>query len=202
MSTELLIPGATTIGLVFKDGAILASEKRYTYGRYVLSKAVKKVFKVSDRIGVACAGLVSDMQSIVQLIVANMKLYELDTGRPCSVRAVAKLTSQILFYRRLFPLLTQTLVAGVDEEGASLYILDPLGSVIKDAYAVVGSGAEISLGVLEAEYKPGMSQDEARSLVIKSMRAAMARDATSGDGIDVLTVTSENSWEESLPVKS
>ncbi len=202
MSTELLIPGATTVGLVFKDGTILASEKRYTYGRYVLSKAVKKVFKVSDRIGVACAGLVSDMQSIVQLIAANMKLYELDTGRPCSVRALAKLTSQILFYRRLFPLLTQTLVAGVDEEGASLYILDPLGSVIKDEYAVVGSGAEISLGVLEAEYRPSMLQDDARSLVIKSMRAAMARDATSGDGIDVLTITSENSWEESLPVKS
>jgi proteasome beta subunit len=202
MSTELLIPGATTVGLVFKDGTILASEKRYTYGRYVLSKAVKKVFKVSDRIGVACAGLVSDMQSIVQLIAVNMKLYELDTGRPCSVRALAKLTSQILFYRRLFPLLTQTLVAGVDEEGASLYILDPLGSVIKDEYAVVGSGAEISLGVLEAEYRPGMLQDDAKSLVIKSMRAAMARDATSGDGIDVLTITSENSWEESLPVKS
>jgi proteasome beta subunit len=202
MSTELLIPGATTVGLVFKDGTILASEKRYTYGRYVLSKAVKKVFKVSDRIGVACAGLVSDMQSIVQLIAANMKLYELDTGRPCSVRALAKLTSQILFYRRLFPLLTQTLVAGVDEEGASLYILDPLGSVIKDEYAVVGSGAEISLGVLEAEYRPGMLQDDAKSLVIKSMRAAMARDATSGDGIDVLTITSENFWEESLPVKS
>ncbi|MEM1558457.1 MAG: proteasome subunit beta, partial [Thermoproteota archaeon] len=123
MSTELLIPGATTVGLVFKDGVILASEKRYTYGRYVLSKAVKKVFKVSDRIGVACAGLVSDMQSVVQLIAANMKLYELDTGRPCTVRALAKLTSQILFYRRLFPLLTQTLVGGVDEEGASLYIL-------------------------------------------------------------------------------
>lgn len=201
MSTELLIPGATTVGLVFKGGVILASEKRYTYGRYVLSKAVKKVFKVSDRIGVACAGLVSDMQSIVQLITANMKLHELDTGRPCTVRALAKLTSQILFYRRLFPLLTQTLVAGVDEEGASLYILDPLGSVIKDEYAVVGSGAEISLGVLEAEYRPDMLLDDSKNLVVKGMRAAMARDATSGDGIDVLIITSEKSWEESLQVK-
>lgn len=201
MAMELLIPGATTIGLVFKDGVILASEKRYTYGRYVLSKAVKKVFKVSDRIGVACAGLVSDMQSVVQLIAANMKLYELDTGRPCTVRALAKLTSQILFYRRLFPLLTQTIVGGVDEEGASLYILDPLGSVIRDEYAVVGSGAEISLGVLEAEYKPNMSLEDSRNLVIKSMRAAMARDATSGDGIDVLIITSGNAWEESIPVK-
>ncbi|MEM2239452.1 MAG: archaeal proteasome endopeptidase complex subunit beta [Candidatus Bathyarchaeia archaeon] len=201
MSTELLIPGATTVGLVFKDGVILASEKRYTYGRYVLSKAVKKVFKVSDRIGVACAGLVSDMQSVVQLIAANMKLYELDTGRPCTVRALAKLTSQILFYRRLFPLLTQTLVGGVDEEGASLYILDPLGSVIKDEYAVVGSGAEISLGVLEAEYRPNMLLEDSRNLVIKGMRAAMARDATSGDGIDVLIITGERTWEESIPVK-
>ncbi|KYH36277.1 MAG: proteasome subunit beta [Candidatus Bathyarchaeota archaeon B24] len=201
MASRYFIPGATTIGVVFKDGVILASEKRYAYGYFVLSRSVKKVFKITDTIGAACAGLVSDMQSIIQEVRANMKLHEFETGRPCSVRAVAKLTSQLLFYRRLFPLLTQTLVAGVDDEGPSLYVLDPLGSVIKDDYAVVGSGSEISIGVLEAEYKPGMSVEDSRNLVVKSMRAAMARDAASGDGIDILTITTEKSWEEYIPVR-
>lgn len=201
MDSRYIIPGATTIGLVFKDGVILASEKRYAYGYFVLSRSVKKVFKITDTIGAACAGLVSDMQSIIQEVRANMKLHEFETGRPCSVRAVAKLTSQLLFYRRLFPLLTQTLVAGVDDEGPSLYVLDPLGSVIKDDYAVVGSGSEISIGVLEAEYEPGMTLEDSKSLVVKSMKAAMARDAASGDGIDMLTITAGKSWEEYIPVR-
>src|ERR1035441_672862 len=55
------MPGATTVGAIFKGGVILASEKRVTYGNFIMSKGGKKVFKVTDQIGVACAGLVGDM---------------------------------------------------------------------------------------------------------------------------------------------
>ena len=68
------MPGATTIGAVFKDGVILASEKRVTYGNFIMSKGGKKVFKVTDQIGVACAGLVGDMQILAEpgrFLVAN-----------------------------------------------------------------------------------------------------------------------------------
>ena len=51
------MPGATTVGVVFSGGVILAAEKRVTYGYFIMSKGGKKVFKVTDRIGVACAGL-------------------------------------------------------------------------------------------------------------------------------------------------
>jgi len=39
------IPGATTIGVVCHDGVILASEKRVSYGNFVISKGGKKVFQ-------------------------------------------------------------------------------------------------------------------------------------------------------------
>ncbi len=42
------MPGATTVGLVCKDGAILASERRYSYGTFVMSKVAKKVFKITE----------------------------------------------------------------------------------------------------------------------------------------------------------
>src|SRR5216683_5917966 len=58
MSEEGFMPGATTVGLVCKDGAILASERRYSYGTFVMSKAAKKVFKITDNIGVGCAGII------------------------------------------------------------------------------------------------------------------------------------------------
>jgi proteasome beta subunit len=50
------MPGATTIGAVFHDGVILASEKRVAYGYLIVSKGAKKVFKITDQIGAACAG--------------------------------------------------------------------------------------------------------------------------------------------------
>jgi len=194
----LWIPGATTVGVVCKDGVILASEKRVSYGYLVVSKGGKKVFKITDCIGAACAGLVSDMQILAREMEAYANLFDLDVGRTISVRSTAKLMSNVLFNRRLAPLITQTIVGGIDEEGASLYVLDILGSVIPDKYAVVGSGTEIAMGVLEEGYKEGLAMEDAKDLVIRSIKSAISRDIMSGDGIDFLLITKEGINEESM----
>lgn len=192
------IPGATTIGLVCSDGVILASEKRVSYGGLVLSRAGKKVFKIADHIGSACAGLVSDMQILVREVGVYANLFRLEARRPIGVRAAAKVMSNLLFSRRLFPLITQTIIGGVDEEGPSIYVLDVLGSVIPDKYAAVGSGAEIALGVLEEGYKNGMSVEEGKKLVARAIKSAISRDVMSGDGIDFLIITKDGIKEESI----
>lgn len=193
-----LMPGATTLGIVFADGVLLSSEKRVTYGYFVTSKVGKKVFKITDHIGAACAGLVSDMQILVREIEAYANLYSLDTGRRISVRSSAKVMSNLLFGRRYSPLITQTIVGGVDEEGASIYVLDVLGSVLPDKYAAVGTGAEIAIGVLEENYKEGMSLEEAKEMAIRAMKSAISRDAMSGNGLDILIITKEGLIEESM----
>lgn len=193
-----LMPGATTLGLVFSGGVLLASEKRVTYGYFVTSKAGKKVFKIADHIGAACAGLVSDMQILVREIEAYANLFSLDTGRKIPVRSAAKVMSNMLFGRRYFPLITQTIVGGVDEEGASIYVLDVLGSVLPDKYAAVGTGAEIAVGVLEENYRDDMNLEEAKEMVMRAMKSAISRDSMSGNGVDLLILTKEGIVEESL----
>ncbi len=194
----MAIPGATTIGVVFKDGVILASEKRVSYGYLVVSKTGKKVFKITDHIGAACAGLVSDMQELIREVSAYGNLFSLDVGRPMSVRSAAKLMSNLLFSRRLAPLITQTIVGGFDDEGPSLYSLDPLGSVLPDKYTVVGSGTEIAMGVVEDGFKENMNQEETKELVVRAMKSAISRDIMSGDGIDFLIINKDGMTEESI----
>jgi proteasome beta subunit len=192
------VPGATTVGVVCADGVILASEKRVTYGNFVMSKGGKKVFKITGQIGAACAGLVGDMQILTREVEAQANLFSMEVGRPISVRAASKLMSNILFNRRYAPLITQTIVGGLDDEGASLYVLDVLGSLIPDKYAVVGSGTEIAVGVLEESYKEGLSVEEAKPLVTRAIKSAISRDAMSGDGIDFLIITKDAVAEESI----
>jgi proteasome beta subunit len=194
----MFIPGATTVGVIFKDGVVLASEKRVSYGYLVVSKTGKKVFRVTDHIGAACAGLVSDMQVLIREVEAYGNLFNLDVGRPISVRSAAKLMSSLLFSRRLAPLITQTIVGGVDKDGPSLYSLDPLGSVLPDKYTAVGSGTEIAIGVVEEGYKDNMGMEEAKELVIRAMKSAVSRDVMSGDGIDFLIITKDGISEESM----
>jgi proteasome beta subunit len=192
------IPGATTVGVVCADGVILASEKRVTYGHLVMSKGGKKVFKITDQIGAACAGLVGDMQILTREVEAQANLFSMEVGRPISVRATSKLMSNILFSRRYAPLITQTIVGGLDDEGPSLYVLDVLGSLIPDKYAAVGSGTEIAMGVLEEGYKEGLGVEEAKALVTRAIKSAISRDAMSGDGMDFLIITKEGTAEESI----
>ena len=191
------MPGATTVGVVFKDGVILAAEKRVTYGYFIMSKGGKKVFKVTDNIGVACAGLMGDMQILAKEMEAQANLYSMDVGRKISVRSAAKLMANVLFNRRYAPLITQTIVGGLDEEGPSIYVLDVLGSLLPDKYAVVGSGTEIAIGVIEEGYKETLTAEQAKDLVTRAIKSAISRDSMSGDGIDFLIITKEGVAEES-----
>lgn len=192
-----MMPGATTLGIVCSEGVILASEKRVTYGYFVTSKAGKKVFKITDHIGAACAGLVSDMQILIREVGAYANLFKLDVNRRISVKSAAKVMSNLLFGRRLFPLITQTIIGGVDDQGPSIYVLDILGSVLPDEYAAVGTGAEIAVGVLEENYREDMSLQEAKEMTVRAMKSAISRDSMSGNGIDLLIFTRDGKFEES-----
>jgi proteasome beta subunit len=137
------------------------------------------------------------MQILAREMEAYASLFNLDVGRSISVRSAAKLMSNLLFSRRLAPLITQTIVGGTDEEGPSIYVLDVLGSVIPDKYAAVGSGTEIAIGVLEEGYKENMTVKEGKDLIERAMKSAISRDIMSGDGIDFLIITKNGMQEES-----
>lgn len=196
MSHEYFMPGATTVGIVCKDGVVLAAERRVSYGYFVMSKTGKKVFKITEKIGAACAGIVADMQILTREVSAYLNMYTYEREQSVTVRTAAKLMGSMLFERRYFPYLAQTIVGGVDETGSKLFVLDPLGSVIEDKYTAVGSGSEIAMGLLETDYKEGITVDEAKGLVRKAIKAASARDIGSGEGIDMLVITNAGVKEE------
>ncbi|MHA1269767.1 MAG: archaeal proteasome endopeptidase complex subunit beta [Candidatus Helarchaeota archaeon] len=198
---NFLLPGATTIGIKCTDGVVLASENRLTFGRMILSKSVKKIFKIADNIGVACAGLVSDFQKLQAVIQASIKIFDLEEGKKISPRAAAKLVSNILYRNKIFPYFTSTILAGADESGTYLFALDPIGSIIEDEFATIGSGSEISIGVIENRYKPEITVEDAKKLAIDAISAASRRDPTSGEGIDILIIKKDQAFDFHIKIK-
>jgi len=192
--------GATTVGIKCSNGVVLASERRMSYGGYILSKRIKKVFKITDKLAVAFAGLFADMQALARFLEAEVKFYELTTNKSMNVKSVAKILSIILYSQKYMPYLSETLVGGVDNEGFHLFILDPLGSVIEDDYAAIGTGAPIAIGIIESTYKDKIGVEEARKLAYSAIKAAIERDATSGDGIDIMSITEKGIYEEFKPI--
>jgi len=198
VSYERIITGATAVGLKVNSGVVVGAEKRISYGGYIVSRAGKKVFKISDRMAIAAAGLVGDMQTLHRILSAEVMYRELITSTKMRIRSAAKLLSAILYSYKLMPFISEIIFAGYDDEGYHLYVLDPVGSVIEDDYAAVGSGAPIAIGIIEAEYQKDLELEKAIDLAIKAIKSAISRDAVSGDGIDVLAISKSGIIEKSI----
>ncbi len=196
----MYMPGATAVGITFDGGVVFASEKRIAFGNFLVSKSTKKTFPITPKVGATCAGLVADMQILSLQIAALAKIRKMELKRDVPPNTVAKMMSNMMYERRYFPLLTQVIVGGV-VDGPILYTLDPLGSVLPDEYAAVGTGAEMALGVLDPQYKQNMTKDEAIDLAKRAVRSAALRDSASGDGLDVLVVTKDGTEEFTEQIK-
>jgi proteasome beta subunit len=193
------MPGATAVGITYDNGVLLASERRVSYGNFVVNKNTKKTFSVTDHVGAACAGMVADMDVLVRQVSALSKIRRLETRRDVQPNSIAKLMSVIMFERRYFPLLTQVIVGGITNQ-PEIYTLDPLGSVLPDRYAAVGTGAEMALGVMDADFSDTLDEEKATTLALRAIRSSIQRDSASGDGVDLLIINKDGKKELSRNV--
>ena len=187
-ASQLVLKGTTTIGVVCKDGVILASDTRVTMGYFVAHKFGKKVYKIDDHLGMTIAGTVADAQRVVDILTANAKLYKIKMNRPMPVSSAARLTANLLFSVRYVPLATQVLIGGVDMTGPHVFNLDPFGSLTEEKFVSTGSGSPIAYGVLEDKYREDMRVKELLPTVVKAVNAAMKRDIASGNSYNIAVI--------------
>jgi proteasome beta subunit len=185
---RLVLKGTTTIGVVCKDGVILASDSRVTSGYYVAHKHGKKVYRIDDHLAMTIAGTVADAQRTVDILTTNAQLYRINLGRPLPVNSAARLIANLLFSARYIPLMTQVLVGGLDDTGPHVFNLDPFGSMTEEKFVSTGSGSPIAYGILEDKYKEGASIKEILPTIVKAVNASMKRDAGSGDSFNIAVI--------------
>ncbi|PIZ51338.1 proteasome subunit beta [Candidatus Woesearchaeota archaeon CG_4_10_14_0_2_um_filter_33_13] len=191
---DKLKTGTTTVGIVCKDGIVLAADKRATAGTMIVDKRADKVHIISDDFAVTWAGTVSDAQLVTKLFKAELKLKEVRTNKRPSTKEAANLLGGLLYsnIRRMsmIPGIAHFLLAGRDVSGTHLYDLFPDGSVTSvPDFISSGSGSVFALGVLETHYKAEMNVAEGTKLAVKSINTALQRDSASGNGVDVFTIT-------------
>ncbi len=193
MEKNRLETGTTTLGIVCKDGIVLAADKRVTLGGMMVSnKKFDKIVNLNDDIAVTTAGSVSDVQLLVKIAKAQIKLNELRKRRSPSVKEAANILANLVYsnVRQFIPGVTGFLLGGRDDSGLYLYELGMDGSIVKyDDYTVDGSGMMFAIGVLETMYKKDLTIDEGIKIAVKAINAAIQRDTASGNGIDVITIT-------------
>lgn len=184
--------GTTTIGLVCDRGVVLATERRATMGHFIASKDAKKVYQIDDLIAMTTAGSVGDAQRLVKWMQVESRLYKMRREESMTVKGIVSLLANILGGNRYYPYFVQLLVGGVDKNGPGVYSLDALGGIIEEKKAVAtGSGSPMAYGVLEDRYVENLPINEGVELAVRALHNAMKRDSASGDGIEVVKITSD-----------
>lgn len=188
--------GTTTVGIVCRDGVILAADRRASAGYLVADKKAEKLHQIAPNMAVTIAGLVSDAQLLVKLIKAEIRLKDLGTLRQSSVKEAANLLANIQYRNIRMPSMVAGIVgfllAGVDNEGNQLYEIGVDGSIaITDMFMSDGSGSPFALGVLESQYKKGISLEEGKQLAVTAINAALQRDIATGNGLQVWAITKD-----------
>jgi proteasome beta subunit len=186
---DRFMKGTTTIGMVTKDGVVLATERRVTAGTMISNKTAQKLFKIDQNIGITIAGLVGDAQVLTRYLKAEVALYRLRRNALLTAEGAATLLSNILSGNRYYPYYAWLIVGGVDAKGNHVFSVDPAGGCIEDRFVSVGSGSTFTYGLLEENYTREISTTDAVDLALRGLTAAMKRDSASGDGYLVNVIT-------------
>ena len=177
--------GTPTVGLVCSDGVVLATDTRVTAGGFIAHKRGKKLLKIDENIAMTISGGVADAQNVVDTLRYYTNLYRIEKGRLMPVKAAAQVVSNVLFSSRLYPYIADVLVGGVDSTGGSLFNVDFFGSMNNEKMIATGSGSPVAYGILEAEFKEGMTAVKVYPLAAKAIIAATRRNVATGDHFDI-----------------
>lgn len=190
--------GTTTIGIVCRDGIVVAADKRGTFGgdsgvSYIAGESQEKIQSVTEEIIVTKAGTASDTEKIIKLVRAELKLKELKSRSKPTIKQAANLFSSVAYQSirspSMIPSITHFLLGGYDNSGFYLYDVFPDGFLreTKD-YSVSGSGMIHVNPILDSEYVKNITLKEGIELAKKGLNASMSRDPATGGGMDIYVV--------------
>ena len=198
LKNNILKTGTTILGIVCKDGIVMAADRQATAGNIILSKNTPKAVQINDYLVTSGTGNASDIEMQKKIIAAQLRLKQLKSKKRPTVKESANLVATITYQNirnpSMIPSIVGTLVAGFNEDGTyELYTIEPAGTVMKveDYDANFGSGMPYVLGLLERQYKKDITTDEGIELATESLKSSTQRDVGSGFGIDVFVITKE-----------
>lgn len=198
LKNNVLKTGTSILGIICKDGIVMAADRRATAGNLIMSKNTQKVVRINSYLVFSGTGVASDIEMLKKIISAELRLKELKSKQRPTVKEAANLIA-MLAYRNIrtpamIPFIAGSLVAGFNEDGTcELFSIEPAGSIMKveDYDANFSSGMPFILGLLERQHKKDMSIKEGINLAIEALKSSTQRDVGSGSGMDVFAITKD-----------
>ena len=188
---EAVRRGATTAGVVYKDGVVLIADRRIPNPKLAEPASLEKIHQIDENIGCATAGLVADARVLVDYARLAGQINRVTYSEPISVellvRRICDYKQQYTQFGGVRPFGTALLVGGYDDSGIHLFETEPSGSLTSFKATSTGGNKGPVMELFEQKYKPGLDQDDAILLALEGLRQSL-EDASNLAQVEVCTI--------------
>jgi proteasome beta subunit len=195
LKKHVLKTGTTTIGIVTKEGIVLAADKQGSYGDshggvHYIAGEMEKIKAFNDNILLTISGTATFALRAIKQLQAEIRLKELKDKKKATMKEIANLFSIMALQSLHSGGAIGFIMAGKENGEAKLYEISPDG-ILKDidTYKISGSGMMHVNSILDTEYKKGLNLEEGIQLVKRCIKGSAGRDPATGIGYEIWTIT-------------
>lgn len=188
---EAVRRGATTAGVVFKDGVVLAADRRIPNPKLAEPASLEKIHQIDQHVGCATAGLVADARVLVEYARLAAQINRVTYSEPMTVellvRRICDYKQQYTQFGGVRPFGTALLVGGYDDTGVHLFETEPSGSLTSFKATSTGGNKGPVMELLEQKWSVGMDREAATLLALEGIRQSL-EDAQNLSQVEVCTI--------------
>jgi 20S proteasome subunit beta 1 len=171
--------GTSIMAVEFEGGVVMGADSRTTTGAYVANRVTDKITPIHDHICVCRSGSAADTQAIADYVHYLLDMHSVELGEPPLVKTAANLVHLLIYSNK--QLLAGMITAGWDRhEGGQVYSISLGGALVRQPFAIGGSGSTYIYGYCDSQFRRGMSRQDCINFVTNALALAMSRDGSSG----------------------
>jgi len=194
---EAISHAGAAVGILAKDGIVLAAEKKVTSKLLEPGKRSEKMYKIDDNLACAVAGITADANILLNYsrLCAQRYLFAYQEPMPIEqlVQQVCDLKQGYTQYGGLRPFGVSFLYAGWDKYyGFQLYQGDPSGNYGGWKATAIGANSQAATSILKQDYSEDMTVKQALLLAVKVLSKTMDSTTLSSEKLEFATLTRED----------
>ena len=160
--------GVTCLGIVFKDGILLATVKPLT--PLMVTDSIEKISQIDDHAAAVASRLLADARVLVNQARVRAQIHKITYDEDIDIWNLSKVIADRMqistLYAGLRPYGVIFLIGGVDKTGPHLLEVDPSGMVYEWFAHSMGRGGAIANKILSQKWKPSINERDAVALAL------------------------------------
>ncbi|KAG2219415.1 hypothetical protein INT45_010606 [Circinella minor] len=194
---EAISHAGIALGVLAKDGIVIAAEKKVTSKLLEQSASAEKIYKLNDRMICGVAGMTADANILINWARSSAQRYLFTYNEEMPVEQLVQrlcdLKQGYTQYGGLRPFGVSFIFAGYDDHyGFQLYHSDPSGNYGGWKATCIGANNATAQSILKQDHKEDMSVEDAKALAIKVLSKTMDSTTLNSEKLEFATIRMVN----------